>query len=148
MMANGIISVNRGKTCTAGLWKLYKDEVVAAQGIGQKTGHVIQLGRPIVLAQEQDSPGGSITSYQSFIGMLTNANIWYHVLPIAHIEQMSKSCLLGQGNFTSGQISFMAVKEKPELYPISLQTAECVKKFAKGVINIAKSSQQVFVPLL
>ena len=50
------------------------------------------------MGQDQDSVGGRFESYQTFIGMLTNVNVWDHVLPIAQIEKMSKSCLSGEGN--------------------------------------------------
>lgn len=50
------------------------------------------------MAQEQDSIGGGFESTQAFIGMLTNVNVWDHVLPIGQIEKMSKSCLSGEGN--------------------------------------------------
>jgi len=83
---------------TAGSWKFYKDGAVAAQGTGHKTGYVIKSGGSIVLGQEQDSPGGGFNPTQSFIGMLTNVNVWDHALPTAQIEQMSKSCLSGEGN--------------------------------------------------
>ena len=71
---------------------------MAAQGTGLTTGHTIISGGSLVLAQEQDSPGGGFHSSQTFIGMLTNVNVWDHVLPIAQIEKMSKSCLSGEGN--------------------------------------------------
>jgi len=100
------VSANDGKwhhICTswentAGSWKFYRDGAVAAKGTGHKTAHVIKSGGSIVLGQEQDSPGGGFDANQSFIGMLTNVNVWDHVLPIAQIEQMSKSCLSGEGN--------------------------------------------------
>ena len=50
------------------------------------------------MGQDQDSVAGGFESYQTFIGMLTNVNVWDHVLPIAQIEKMSKSCLSGEGN--------------------------------------------------
>ena len=51
-----------------------------------------------MLAQEQDSLGGDFDINQCFIGMLTNVNVWDHVLSPAEIEKMSKSCLSGEGN--------------------------------------------------
>ena len=51
-----------------------------------------------MLGQEQDSLGGGLAAAQSFVGMMTNVNVWDHVLSIAQIEQMSKSCLSGEGN--------------------------------------------------
>ena len=71
---------------------------MAAKGTGLKTGHMITPGGSIVLAQEQDSPGGSFEKEQAFTGMMTNVNVWDEVLSIALIEQMSKSCLSGEGN--------------------------------------------------
>jgi len=65
------------------------DGAVAAQGTGHKTDHVIKSGGSILLAQEQDSPGGGFGAIQSFIGMLADVNVWDYVLFIAQIEQMS-----------------------------------------------------------
>ena len=47
--------------------------------------------------------GGSLTlakmdGRNDFDGMLTNVNVWDHVLSLAEIEKMSKSCLSGEGN--------------------------------------------------
>ena len=86
----------------AGSWKLYKDGAVAEQRSEQRdsfaTGHVIKSGGSLMLAQEQDSLGGDFDINQCFIGMLTNVNVWDHVLSPAEIEKMSKSCLSGEGN--------------------------------------------------
>ena len=82
----------------AGSWKFYKDGVKGAEGTGFEAGHVIRPGGSLILAQEQDSPGGGFDTTQSFQGMITNVNVWDHVLPIAQIEKMSKSCLSGEGN--------------------------------------------------
>ena len=82
----------------AGSWKLYKDGLVAAHGDSLKTSHVIRSGGSLTLAQEQTSPGGGFDFDQCFIGMLTNVNVWDHVLPLGEIEKMSKSCLSGEGN--------------------------------------------------
>ena len=82
----------------AGSWKLYKNGAVAAQGNALKTGHVIKSGGSLTLAREQDTLGGGFVVSQSFIGMLTNVNVWDHVLSPAEIERMSKSCLSGEGN--------------------------------------------------
>ena len=51
-----------------------------------------------MLGQDQDSLGGGFDAKQRFIGMMTNVNVWDHVLSTAKIEQMSKSCLSGEGN--------------------------------------------------
>ena len=82
----------------AGSWKLYKDGAVAKQRDSLGAGHVIKSEGSLMLAQEQDSLGGDFDITQCFIGMLTNVNVWDHVLSPAEIEKMSKSCLSGEGN--------------------------------------------------
>ena len=86
---------------------------MAAQGNALKSGHVIKSGGSLTLAREQDTLGGGFDVSQSFIGMLTNVNVWDHVLSPAETERMSKSCL-GRGTYINGLISFMALKGKPE----------------------------------
>ncbi|XP_078366330.1 neuronal pentraxin-2-like [Oculina patagonica] len=83
---------------TAGSWKFYKDGDVRAQGSDLKTGHVIKSGGSFLLGIEQDSPGGGFEVYESFRGMMTNVNLWDHVLSAEEIESLSKSCLSGKGN--------------------------------------------------
>ena len=72
--------------------------LVAAQGNALKTGHVIKSGGSLTLTREQDTLSGGFDVSQSFIGMLTNVNVWAHVLSPAEIARMSKSCLSGEGN--------------------------------------------------
>ena len=74
---------------------------MAAQGNALKTGqssHVIKSGGSLTLAREQDTLGGGFDVSQSFIGMLTNVNVWAHVLSPAEIARMSNSYLSGEGN--------------------------------------------------
>ena len=61
-------------------------------------GHTIRQGGTLVLGQDQDSVGGGFDSTQSFQGMLSNVNIWDHVLPQTQIKEMAKSCLLDEWN--------------------------------------------------
>ena len=65
-------------------------------GTGFKTGHQIRQGGSLVLGQGQGSVGGGFDSAQSFQGTLLNVNIWDHVLSTAHIEEMSRYCLLNE----------------------------------------------------
>ncbi|KAL9979376.1 hypothetical protein ACROYT_G017030 [Oculina patagonica] len=84
---------------SAGSWKYYKDGVKGAEGTGLQAGHVIKPGGCTTLGQEQDSLGGGFDITQSFVGMLTNVNVWDYVLTAAQIQQMStESCLSGEGN--------------------------------------------------
>ena len=49
-----------------------------------------------MLGIEQDPPG-VFQPDQSFRGMMTNLNVWDHVLSAEEIEISSKSCLSGEG---------------------------------------------------
>ena len=51
-----------------------------------------------MLGQEQDSVGGGFQASQSFQGMLSNVNVWDHVLDGMLIKKRSKSCELKEGN--------------------------------------------------
>ena len=50
-----------------------------------------------MLGQEQDSVGGDFQKSQSFQGMLSNVNIWDHILDGTLIKERSKSCDLEKG---------------------------------------------------
>ncbi len=51
-----------------------------------------------MLGQEQDTVGGLFDAKQSFKGMLSNVNMWDHVLKETEIKEMSKSCQLDEWN--------------------------------------------------
>ena len=59
---------------------------------------MIRGGGTLVLGQEQDSFGGSFDANQSFLGEMSDVNIWDHVIKDQEIMRMSKSCLTGKGN--------------------------------------------------
>ena len=82
----------------AGSWKIYKDGVSQAGGSGLKTGHVINTNGILVIGQEQDSFGGGFVTSQSYIGELTDLNMWNRVLTANEIVKLSKSCHGGMGN--------------------------------------------------
>ena len=59
---------------------------------------MIRGGGVLVLGQDQDSLGGSFNAIESFIGEMTNVNIWDNVIKDQEIMRMSESCLTGVGN--------------------------------------------------
>ena len=81
-----------------GSWKIYKDGVSQASGSGFKTGYVINTNGILVIGQEQDSLGGRFDARQSYMGELTNLNMWNRVLTANDILKLSKSCHGGRGN--------------------------------------------------
>lgn len=68
------------------------------KGSGFKKGYTIRHGGTLVLGQDQDSVGGGFDATQSFQGMLSNVNLWDHVLSPTQIKEMSTSCLLDEWN--------------------------------------------------
>ena len=58
---------------------------------------MIRSGGSLVLGIEQDPPG-QFQANQSFKGLLTNFNVWDHVLLDEEVESSSTSCLSGEGN--------------------------------------------------
>ena len=78
--------------------KLYKDGTLFGQSSSFATGQVIKSGRWLMLAQMPEMPKSRRNARDSLVGMLTNVNVWDHVLSPAEIEKMSKSCLSGEGN--------------------------------------------------
>ena len=63
-----------------------------------KKDYEIKSGGTLVLGQEQDSLGGGFEAHQSFQGMLSNINVWDHVIPYSQIKEMSQSCQLDEWN--------------------------------------------------
>ena len=59
---------------------------------------MIRGGGFLVLGQEQDSQGGTFDAEQSFIGEMTDVNIWDREIKDQEIMHISKSCLTGVGN--------------------------------------------------
>ena len=59
---------------------------------------MIRGGGVLVLGQEQDSAGGSFDANQSFLGEMSDVNIWDHVIKDQEIMRMSQSCSTGEGN--------------------------------------------------
>ena len=54
--------------------------------------HLIVGGGEFVVGQEQDTLGGGFSAPESFIGKLTQMNVWGQELPLATIESLRLSC--------------------------------------------------------
>ncbi|XP_069752036.1 tRNA dimethylallyltransferase isoform X2 [Narcine bancroftii] len=79
------------------------------QKVGGK-GLTVKGSGVFILGQEQDKPGGCFDINQSFVGEITDVNMWDHVLKSTDIELLSQGCFSTGGNiidwstigFTSG----------------------------------------------
>ncbi|XP_078681756.1 uncharacterized protein LOC144916503 [Branchiostoma floridae x Branchiostoma belcheri] len=68
-----------------GAWQLYADGMLRASGSGFGVGGRVRRGGTWILGQEQDVVGGGFDSDQSFIGELSEVNLWDRVLSPAEI---------------------------------------------------------------
>ncbi|XP_060708553.1 mucosal pentraxin-like [Hemiscyllium ocellatum] len=67
----------------------------------RKVGHqggVVAGGGMVILGQEQDQEGGGFDRQQSFVGELTDVNLWDHVLSPTDIKVLNRGCHLAGGN--------------------------------------------------
>ncbi|NWY42555.1 SVEP1 protein, partial [Sylvia atricapilla] len=93
-------SVNDGKwhhiavtwTCTDGAWKVYIDGKLSDGGSGLSVGSKIPGGGALVLGQEQDQKGEGFNPAESFVGSISQLNIWDHVLSPQQVESLATSC--------------------------------------------------------
>ena len=88
--------------CVVGIpgWLMgYKDGVnEAGWRNGFQGAHDIKTDGILTIGQDQDSLGGGFDASQSYIGELTDLNIWDRELNDTEIRKLSKSCHGGEGN--------------------------------------------------
>ncbi|OCU00923.1 sushi, von Willebrand factor type A, EGF and pentraxin domain-containing protein 1 isoform X1 [Xenopus laevis] len=93
-------SVNDGKwhhiavswTNTDGSWKVYIDGKLSDGGQGLSIGASIPGGGALVLAQEQDQRGEGFNPAESFVGSISQLNIWDHPLTPDQVKSLAFSC--------------------------------------------------------
>ena len=98
-----------------GAWKFYKDGVLHHHSINFKRGYTIKAGGSLVLGQEQDGLGTGFDSSQSFLGFLTNVNVWSYVMSPNVIRAYSKSCRYGAGNVYKWSDFIYGIRGKPAI---------------------------------
>ncbi|RMB94706.1 hypothetical protein DUI87_28819 [Hirundo rustica rustica] len=79
-------------TCTDGAWKVYIDGKLSDGGSGLSVGSKIPGGGALVLGQEQDQKGEGFNPAESFVGSISQLNIWDHVLSPQQVESLATSC--------------------------------------------------------
>ncbi|XP_019624987.1 PREDICTED: uncharacterized protein LOC109470470 isoform X1 [Branchiostoma belcheri] len=68
-----------------GAWQFYVDGDLTASGSGFRVGGRVRRGGTWILGQDQDRVGGGFEASQSFIGELSEVNLWDRVLSSAEI---------------------------------------------------------------
>ncbi|XP_053558647.1 sushi, von Willebrand factor type A, EGF and pentraxin domain-containing protein 1 [Bombina bombina] len=93
-------SVNDGKwhhiavswSSTDGSWNVYIDGNLSDNGNGLSERTSIPGGGALVLAQEQDQRGEGFNPAESFVGSISQLNIWDHVLSPVQVKSLATSC--------------------------------------------------------
>ncbi|KAL9972439.1 hypothetical protein ACROYT_G018741 [Oculina patagonica] len=88
-------------TNTNGEYWFYKDGVAVATDTGLNTGGTIRSGGTTVIGQEQDAVGGGFQADQSFVGDVTQVNIWDRVLSDNELFYHSSTCNTAHGSVNS-----------------------------------------------
>ncbi|KAL9972431.1 hypothetical protein ACROYT_G018730 [Oculina patagonica] len=83
---------------TKGDYKFYKDGVVVGSGTGFNVDGKISSGGTTVIGQDQDSLGGGFAADDSFVGYVTEVNVWGNVLSESDIVAQYSNCHVTQGS--------------------------------------------------
>ncbi|XP_011674027.2 sushi, von Willebrand factor type A, EGF and pentraxin domain-containing protein 1 [Strongylocentrotus purpuratus] len=87
-------------TSETGEWVFYLDGSQAASGTGLSTGTFVKGRGMFVVGQEQDTYNGSYVVKESFIGSLSQVNIWDYSMTRDEIQSL-QSCCSSSGNALS-----------------------------------------------
>uniref|UniRef100_UPI0037E706A7 neuronal pentraxin-1 n=1 Tax=Semicossyphus pulcher TaxID=241346 RepID=UPI0037E706A7 len=74
-----------------GQWEVYQDGVQRGSGMNLSPWHPIKPGGVFILGQEQDTLGGRFDATQSFVGEMSDLQMWSHVLTPSDIYSLA-SC--------------------------------------------------------
>ncbi|XP_035232311.1 sushi, von Willebrand factor type A, EGF and pentraxin domain-containing protein 1-like [Stegodyphus dumicola] len=72
----------------SGMWTLYKDGELKAQGSDLRPNDVIAGGGTVVIGQEQDIIGGGFSPRETFTGNITRVNIWNNYFSKSNISRL------------------------------------------------------------
>ncbi|XP_041650171.1 neuronal pentraxin-1 [Cheilinus undulatus] len=78
-------------TTRDGQWEVYQDGVQRGSGMNLSPWHPIKPGGVFILGQEQDTLGGRFDATQSFVGEMSDLQMWSHVLTTTDIYSLA-SC--------------------------------------------------------
>nr|XP_028567204.1 sushi, von Willebrand factor type A, EGF and pentraxin domain-containing protein 1 [Podarcis muralis] len=75
-----------------GAWRVYIDGKLSDGGSGLSVGSEIPGGGALVLGQEQDQRGEGFNPAESFVGSISQLNIWGYVLSPEQVNSLATSC--------------------------------------------------------
>lgn len=91
------------------------------------TGHVIRSGEYVIMVQDQDSLGGGFHPRDAFSEMMSDVNVWDHVLSPAVIMKCQNLVCLRRATCISGKISNLVLKGTLQLFRLLLVSLRVVR---------------------
>uniref|UniRef100_A0A4W3I336 Sushi, von Willebrand factor type A, EGF and pentraxin domain containing 1 n=1 Tax=Callorhinchus milii TaxID=7868 RepID=A0A4W3I336_CALMI len=112
---------------TDGAWRVYIDGKVSDGGKDLSTGSSIADGGALVLGQEQDKKGEGFNPAESFVGSLSQLNIWDYVLTPQQIKLLATACPedLKKGNVLAWPDFLSGIVGRVKIDSRSIFCADC-----------------------
>ncbi|TSN12231.1 Sushi, von Willebrand factor type A, EGF and pentraxin domain-containing protein 1 [Bagarius yarrelli] len=129
---------------TDGDWRIYIDGSLSDGGKGLSMGRTIPGGGALVLGQDQDQRGEGFNPVESFVGSLSQLNIWNYVLSSQQIRSLASACPtdLQRGNVFAWPDFLQGITGRVKTNPKSMFCAEC-PLLQDTVPNLRSSSPAV-----
>ncbi|XP_013908079.1 PREDICTED: sushi, von Willebrand factor type A, EGF and pentraxin domain-containing protein 1-like [Thamnophis sirtalis] len=129
-----------------GAWGVYIDGKLSDGGSGLSVGTEIPGGGALVLGQEQDQRGEGFNPAESFVGSISQLNIWGYALPPEQVKSLATSCPenLQKGNVLAWPDFLPGVVGRVKIDPRSIFCADCQP--LEGSIPHLKTSSATLKP--
>ncbi|XP_070794674.1 sushi, von Willebrand factor type A, EGF and pentraxin domain-containing protein 1 [Pituophis catenifer annectens] len=129
-----------------GAWGVYIDGKLSDGGNGLSVGTEIPGGGALVLGQEQDQRGEGFNPAESFVGSISQLNIWGYALPPEQVKSLATSCPedLQKGNVLAWPDFLPGVVGRVKIDPRSIFCADCQP--LEGSIPHLKTSSATLKP--
>ncbi|MBZ3871168.1 Sushi, von Willebrand factor type A, EGF and pentraxin domain-containing protein 1 [Sciurus carolinensis] len=114
-------------TSAGGAWKVYIDGKLSDSGTGLSVGTAIPGGGALVLGQEQDIKGEGFSPAESFVGSISQLNLWDYVLSPQQVKSLANSCPeeLSRGNVLAWPDFLSGIVGKVKINPKSIFCSDC-----------------------
>ncbi|XP_066469620.1 sushi, von Willebrand factor type A, EGF and pentraxin domain-containing protein 1 isoform X1 [Tiliqua scincoides] len=114
-------------TAVNGAWRVYIDGKLSDGGSGLSVGTEIPGGGALVLGQEQDQRGEGFNPAESFVGSISQLNIWDYILSPEQVKSLAISCPeeLQKGNVLAWPDFLPGVVGRVKIDPKSIFCADC-----------------------
>ncbi|KAG8130469.1 hypothetical protein E2320_017145, partial [Naja naja] len=139
-----------------GAWGVYIDGKLSDGGNGLSVGTEIPGGGALVLGQEQDQRGEGFNPAESFVGSISQLNIWGYALPPEQVKSLATSCPedLQKGNVLAWPDFLLGVVGRVKIDPRSIFCAalmevsySCIQTMFRKTVALNDRFQEDCQPL-